>query len=88
MWELNREIGVTVVTGAEVTEVEVNQNAIPHRLSYRMNDETTEVSCDWIMNASGRGSRAAPIFDEINPASDDVDMHTAAAWEDSQTSPT
>ena len=80
LWELNREIGVTVVTGAEVTEVEVNQNAIPHRLSYRMNDETTEVSCDWIMNASGRGSRAAPIFDEINPASDDVDMHTAAAW--------
>ena len=61
LWELNREIGVTVVTGAEVTEVEVNQNAIPHRLSYRMNDETTEVSCDWIMNASGRGSRAAPI---------------------------
>ena len=53
-----------------------------------MNDETTEVSCDWIMNASGRGSRAAPIFDEINPASDDVDMHTAAAGEDSQTSPT
>ena len=32
------------------------------------------------MNASGRGSRAAPIFDDLNPASDDVDMHTAAAW--------
>ena len=80
LWELNRELGIEVITGAEVTEVNINENSIAHELRYDKDSKNIKVSCDWIMNASGRGLKAAPIFDDLNPANDDTDMHTAAAW--------
>tara|TARA_B100000674_G_scaffold498891_1_gene540227 strand:- start:5330 stop:7171 length:1842 start_codon:yes stop_codon:yes gene_type:complete len=80
LWDLNRELGVDVITGAEVQEVVVNEDSKPHELTYSKDTKTHQVKCDWILNASGRGSRAAPVFDQMNPVKDDTDMHTAAAW--------
>lgn len=80
LWDLNRTLGIKVYTGAEVTDVKLNQNSKPHELNFKLNSKNNKVSCTWLMNASGRGSRAAPVFDELNPARNDPDMHTAAAW--------
>lgn len=80
LWDLNREIGIDVITGAEVSDVNIGSNGESHQLTYRFDDKKQKVKCTWLLNSSGRGSRAAPIFEELNPAAPDGDLFTAAAW--------
>ena len=80
LWDLNREIGIEVITGAEVLDVAIGSDSEKHELNYRCNGKAQKVNSNWILNSSGRGSRAAPIFEELNPAAPDGDLYTAAAW--------
>lgn len=80
LWRLNSELGVEVITGAEIQDVKLLPNLESHQLTFNVSDITYQISSKWVMNASGRGSRAAPVFDELSPIQKEENLQTAAAW--------
>jgi len=77
LWELNRQIGIEVLTGAKVLSVDIGQ---PHRIEIEQGGTTKTIEATWLINAGGRASRAAPVFNKLSPMEMDKEHKTAAAW--------
>ena len=79
LWELNREIGIDVFTGVEVNDIKINPDG-NHEISFEKDGKTVSVSCEWIVNSTGRYSSLNSFFNEKNPIVSQGDLNTAGAW--------
>ena len=82
LWDLNREIGIEMVTGALVTDVSIGQGDVPNRVEWKHEGKALTSETRWVINSLGRmrGSKVAELFDRLSPASDDTEHLTAGAW--------
>ncbi len=79
LWELNREIGIDVLTGVEVNDIKVNPNG-NHEVSFVREGQKIKVSCEWIVNSTGRYSSLNEFFKDSNPIVSQGYLNTASAW--------
>ena len=80
LWQMNREIGIHVRTGAHVQNVAIHEQNQDHLVEYSMDGLDQCVNGRWLINSSGRNSRAAPIFNTLTKPFSDPDLNTAGAW--------
>ncbi|MCP4870180.1 MAG: NAD(P)/FAD-dependent oxidoreductase, partial [Proteobacteria bacterium] len=82
LWDLNREIGIEMESGALVTDVEIGEGQTPHTVEWRKDGEQRTSRTRWIVNSLGRmrDSKIGRLFDRLSPPTDDDEHLTAGAW--------
>ena len=80
LWRLNAELGVEVRLGTTVESLVLGKDGASHRLSLARDGRKETVEARWLVNGSGRASKAAPVFNELSPVTEDPDHRLAASW--------
>ncbi len=82
LWDLNREIGIEMETGAPVTDVEIGEGQTPHTVEWEKDGEKRTSRSRWIVNSLGRSraSKIGQLFDRLSPPTDDEEHLVAGAW--------